>query len=115
MGSGPILGWLVGLSLAAAACSGVPKKPCTQGGQSARNPAAGGPPFRGTKTCYQRQNESGEWVNDGKYFERHLNEKYAVTGEYKMGKKTGRWVEFDESGKKISDQYFENGKEVSAP
>lgn len=72
-------------------------------------------PLRGARSCYQKKNSDGVYVNDGKYFEWYPDEKIALTGEYSMGKKTGRWIEYDETGKKISDQYYNEGKEMPRP
>ena len=44
-----------------------------------------------------------EWFPSGKP---------ALTGEYKDGKKTGKWNEWDESGKKLSERWFEEGVET---
>ena len=110
---GPILGLV--LVLGVTGCSSINRYPCTEGGQPVRDLPYGSPPFRGTKSCFQRPDGEGGWVNDGKYLEKYPSEKIAVTGEYRMGKKNGRWIEYDEKGKKTSDRYFENGKEVPAP
>jgi hypothetical protein len=88
------------------------RKPCTEGGQSAREPAT---VFRGTKRCYQDLDKSGHLVNHGKYYEWYVSDKLALEGEYKEGKKTGRWIEYDETGKKISDKHYLDGKEIPAP
>ena len=88
------------------------KKPCTEGGQSSRDTLT---PFRGTKRCLQTRDQSGAFVNDGKYFEWYPNDKIALQGEYKMGKRIGRWVEYDEKGAKVSDKYYDEGKEVPRP
>ena len=93
-------------------CSINRTKPCTHGGQPAREPTSA---FQGIKKCYQARDKFGVLLNDGKYYEWFNNDKIALTGEYKMGKKTGRWIVYDEDGKKVSDQYFEEGKEVAAP
>ena len=95
-------------------CSGVPRRPCTHGGQSPRNSIAQGQ-FRGIKRCFQTRDASGEYLNHGKYFEWYNNDKISLQGEYKMGKKTGRWIEYSESGKMISDRHFEEGQEISKP
>jgi hypothetical protein len=94
-----------------------PRHLCSQGGEPAHTPSAEGKSrFQGTKKCTQIfDSASGGFVNDGKYYEWFPNEKIRVTGEYRLGKKSGRWIEYSEAGQKISDQYFENGKEVSAP
>lgn len=96
-----------------AGCSGKILKPCTEGGQPPH--AAADIPFRGTKRCLQVQDKEGITVNHGKYYEWHLNDRLATEGEYKMGKKTGRWIEYNEQGTKVTDLYFENGKEIPRP
>jgi hypothetical protein len=94
-------------------CAGKRKKPCTEGGQPARETAA--IPFRGIKRCEQAIGKQGFVVNQGKYFEWFNNDKIALEGEYKDGKKTGRWIEYDEMGKKVADRFFEDGKEIPHP
>lgn len=103
------------VSLFGLGCAVSRKRPCTEGGDPVHERVVGGEPFRGIKSCYQKPDSNGAWVNDGKYYEWFPSEKISVTGEYKLGKKTGRWTEYDESGKKLSDRYFDNGKEVSPP
>lgn len=104
---------LILLASVMSACGGPRKKLCTDGGDPVRE---GGAPFRGTKKCTQVLDTfSNTFVNDGKYYEWYPSEKISVTGEYKMGKKTGRWMEYNEAGKKTSDKYFDDGKEVKAP
>ena len=103
---------LLSLVMGGSSCASHPQRPCTEGGQPARE---GPTPFRGIKRCYQEPDLSGRLVNQGKYFEWYNNDKIALTGEYKDGKKTGRWIVYDEKGDKVSDQYFENGKEIPRP
>jgi antitoxin component YwqK of YwqJK toxin-antitoxin module len=94
-------------------CATSHKRPCTEGGQPAREGNIG---FQGIKRCYQKEDKSGKVVNDGKYFEWYNSDKIALTGQYKLGKKVGRWIEYNEKGEKISDKYFdENGKEANPP
>lgn len=93
-------------------CITKPFKPCTAGGQPARE---GNVPFQGIKRCYQEMNKEGMLVNHGKYREWYNNDKIALEGEYQMGKKSGRWIEYDQKGNKISDKYYQDGKEVSRP
>jgi hypothetical protein len=93
-------------------CSTSSVKPCTLGGQPARDEKS---QFKGIKRCYQMVNSEGQLVNHGKYYEWYNNDKLALTGEYKNGKKNGRWTEYDESGKKKNEKYFEDGKEVFHP
>jgi hypothetical protein len=94
-------------------CATHRKKPCTTGGQPARE--ASEKPFRGIKRCNQDYDKSGALVNHGKYYEWYNNDKIALTGEYKDGKKTGRWTEYDEKGEVVSDKYFDEGKEIPKP
>jgi hypothetical protein len=93
-------------------CSTSRSRPCSEGGQPPRETSI---PFKGTKRCFQVKDESGKYVNHGKYFEWFGSEKIAITGEYKLGKKSGRWIEYDETGKKISDKYYDEGKEIPRP
>jgi len=90
-----------------------PNRPCSTGGQPPREPSP--TLFEGTKRCYQVPGPTGKYVNDGKYFEWFPNEKLAIQGEYEKGKKTGRWIEYDENGNKISDEYFKDGKQIQRP
>ncbi len=94
------------------ACATRPYRPCTQGGQLSREVSSS---FQGIKRCYQIKDKSGNLVNHGKYYEWYNNDKIAVVGEYKEGKKMGRWIEYDESGRKLSDKYFDDGKEIPHP
>ncbi len=100
------------LTLSSASCVTSQRKPCSEGGQAARETVG---TFRGTKKCYQKRDQSGNFVNDGKYFEWYPNDKISLVGEYLQGKKTGRWQEYNEKGEVISDKYFKDGKEVPAP
>lgn len=110
-----VVRWLVCLIIfihVLSSCSTTRQKPCSEGGQPARESTA---PFKGTKKCYQEMDKAGVYLNHGRYYEWHENEKIAIIGEYKMGKKVGRWIEYNEKGEKIADKYFNEGKEVSAP
>lgn len=99
----------------APACAAHRKIPCTQGGESARSQSIALEAPAGKKQCTQVKNEFGKYVNDGKYYEWHTNDKIAVIGEYKLGKKTGRWIEYDSKGDKVSDAYYDFGREVPRP
>lgn len=103
--------WVVAI-LTNLSCASQPLKPCSLGGQPARSD---GSQFRGIKRCYQTVNASGQLVNEGKYYEWYNNDKPALVGQYQNGKKVGRWIEYDESGKIISDKQFENGVEIPPP
>ncbi len=102
---------LMVLVLLCTSCA-VPYKPCTLGGQP---PREGAIPFQGVKRCYQVPDGLGKTLNHGKYFEWFSNDKIAITGEYKRGKKVGRWIEYNEKGVKVSDKYFDEGKEIARP
>lgn len=93
-------------------CATSHRKPCTEGGQPSRE---GGVVFQGIKRCFQIKDASGQYLNDGKYYEWYSNDHIALVGEYKMGKKSGRWIEYNEKGIVKSDKYFDEGKEITPP
>ena len=82
-------------------------RPCTEGGEASREKA-----IRGTKQCQQVRTTTGQFVNHGEYREWYPNGKLAIEGEYKAGRKHGRWYEYDDQGKKLSDTWYEDGIEV---
>jgi hypothetical protein len=97
-----------------AGCSTGRFKPCTLGGQPARESTS--PSLIGLiKKCHQIVNKDGYIVNHGEYYEWYQTDKIALTGKYEQGKKTGRWIEYDPEGNKVSDKYYEEGKEVNRP
>ena len=89
------------------ACAGAVSRPCTDGGQAAREK-----PVKGHKQCSQIKNSQGLWVNDGSYVEWYPSGGRALKGSYKVGQKDGQWLEWDESGKKISEKWYVEGAEV---
>lgn len=92
------------------ACATQAYRPCTRGGEPAREK-----PTRGTRQCVQYKDRNGQWANHGPYREWHLNGELASEGEYKWGKKQGKWQEWDETGKRISEKFFEDGNAVPPP
>lgn len=91
------------------ACASAPRRPCQDGGELARD--YGTRVFRGTRQCMQEKDKFGRWYNQGPYREWYEGGQVAVEGEYKMGHKIGRWVEYDEKGRKLSDKIIEAPKE----
>jgi hypothetical protein len=69
--------------------------------------------FDGDKICYQKQSSDGKWFNQGEFTWFHKNGKPALRGHYVDGKADGVWSEYDDSGEKIVEKYFENGVEKS--
>jgi hypothetical protein len=100
------------LSLFSSSCATSHHQPCTWGGEPARSQSL---PTIGRRSCDQIQDESGQIVNEGKYYEWYLNDRIALVGEYKKGKKTGHWIEYSEQGDILRETYFEDGKEVPPP
>jgi hypothetical protein len=98
------------LGTSVSSCASTHAKPCTLGGQSSRTVPTSA--IIGKKSCDQIVDDSGSYVNDGKYYEWFLDDKIALVGEYKKGKKSGRWIEYDEDGKIVSQLSFEDGKEL---
>ena len=100
------------LMLLLSACVSTHAKPCSLGGQPAR---AGPLTFViGRKSCDQIADDAGNPLNHGKYYEWYLNDQIAIVGEYNKGKKSGRWLEYDENGKITFQGDFEDGKEKLA-
>lgn len=97
---------LIGIGLTACATT----KPCTRAGQAARDA-----PFRGDKKCYQIKDKSGRYVNHGNYVEYFPDGKTALEGQYKEGQKSGKWIEYDQNGNRVSQKYFQNGIEMLDP
>lgn len=93
-----------------ACLSGVRHRPCSELGQPARENSR---VEAAVKKCFQIKDEKGQWVNHGKYYEWDESDKIVLTGEYKMGRKQGRWLEYDRQGNRVSDRHFENGVELS--
>jgi hypothetical protein len=98
------------LVLLLSSCASTHFKPCSLGGQPPRTIPAEA--VIGKKSCYQIVDDSGSYLNDGKYYEWFLNDQIAIVGEYKKGKKSGRWIQYDESGKITSQHDFQNGSEI---
>lgn len=95
-----------------ASCASSHHQPCTWGGQPARATPLS---TIGKRSCDQVEDDSGQRINEGKYYEWYLNDRIALVGEYKKGKKSGRWLEYNEQGEVVSEMYFEDGKEVPPP
>jgi hypothetical protein len=84
-------------------------RPCTEGGQPAWDDKR---VTVGTKKCEQYRAPKGNYLNHGKYLEYSTRGSLLLEGEYSAGKKTGKWVEWDEEGKKVSEKWYENGVET---
>lgn len=95
------------LTLLLASCASGPRHPCLDGGQPAREK-----PFKGDRQCAQRKDPAGKYINEGPYTEWYPSGHRALFGEYKDGKKSGKWIEWDEKGKKLSERWFEDGVET---
>lgn len=98
-------------------CAFSPYKPCAAGGEPARDlprdPTGAKPAvFRGTKQCHQYRTQDGVFVNHGQYREWHVNGKLALEGEYRSGRRHGKWIEYDDVGKTIGERWFEEGQEL---
>lgn len=106
--------------MALTSCQTVRHRPCTDGMVAIKGEPKVGLNEKGydphpIKKCYRVRDSYGALVNHGKYFEWFGNDKIAVTGEYELGKRTGRWIEYNDDGIKISDKYYKEGIEVPAP
>lgn len=98
---------LAGAVFTACGCAFAPSHPCQEAGEPARDV-----PFKGDKRCSQTRTPNGKYVNQGPYQEWYPNGKLALEGGYKMGKKDGRWIEYDPNGRKVSQRFYEDGVDV---
>ena len=81
-------------------------RPCSEGGQAAWDDLR---VTVGTKKCDQYRDPKGKYLNHGKYLEYSPRGYLLLEGEYSAGKKAGKWIEWDEEGKKVSEKWYENG------
>lgn len=98
------------LILLLSACASKPARYCTEIGQPAREVSA--PYVIGDRQCFIKKDRDGSLIKHGPYREWFLNGHPALEGEYNEGRKSGKWIEWDESGKKISERWFEEGVET---
>ena len=92
------VGFLIGCAQPAA-------RPCSEGGEPALEKST-----RGSKQCEQLKDASGQWHNHGIYREWYLNGRLAIEGEYKQGKKQGKWTQWDDKGKLLFEKFYEDGQ-----
>jgi hypothetical protein len=83
-------------------------RPCSDGGDLSDLPK-----IKGNKECYQRPGPNGRYRNEGKFIQWHPDGSMAIEGEFRDGLKQGKWTEYDESGRIMSERIFENGVELS--
>jgi hypothetical protein len=90
-------------------CVTSPSRPCTEAGEPARDK-----PFAQVldRRCEQRKGPEGRFVNVGRYQEWYPGGQVALEGDYKEGKKSGKWIEWSADGKKVGERWFENGVET---
>lgn len=98
-------------SLASACSSGY--KPCTQAGELRWKSDE---PRKGTMRCQQGDSPTGQRINHGAFTQFFPDGKRAqLEGEFKNGKMSGLWVEYNPKGERIQERYFENGVERPIP
>ena len=91
-------------------CAFGPTRPCQDAGEPAREKPA---EFKGTRQCSQKKDPAtGKYVNDGPYIEWYPGGERALVGEFRNGKRNGKWYEYAPDGKLLSERWFENGKET---
>ena len=98
------------ISLAALLSACATTKPCSKGGD-----VSWPNPIQGDKVCYQKTDKNGLTVNEGNYRQHYADGKVAVEGEFKNGKRDGFWYQYDESGNKTLEKYYEDGVEKAPP
>ena len=79
-------------------------------------------PMKLNRRCDQKLQADGQWINHGSYSEWNEDGQLVLTGQFRMGKKWGRWTQFDpklasvgKSGKVVAEKFFENGEEIPNP
>ncbi len=87
-------------------CASVANRPCTDGGQPAHDDGKKG---LGTRQCEQYRDPQGRYLNHGRYLEWYPSSKLYLEGEYSAGQKAGKWIEYSEDGRKLSEKWYENG------
>lgn len=65
--------------------------------------------------CYQSKNPTGNFTNQGQFRQYYPSGKLALEGEFDNGKKNGLWIQYDESGSRVLERWFERGIERSIP
>lgn len=109
--------WLFVLILASqlslVACSGRRYRPCFNGGEPPRAEKALGDDKIEKRQCEQVKGPDGKLLNEGLYKEWYWNGNLALEGDYKDGKRHGKWFEYDEKGRLVSERWFENGVETA--
>jgi len=65
--------------------------------------------------CYQSKAPNGDLINQGQFRQYYESGKIALEGEFQSGKKNGLWVQYDETGNRIAEKWFEFGIERSIP
>lgn len=96
--------------LALVSCASSILRPCEEGGEPARDKPAAERPMK--KQCEQRKSKGGKFLNHGVYREWYSSGKVALEGEFKDGKRHGKWFEYDAEGRVISERWFDQGVET---
>lgn len=89
------------------ACAG-PHKPCQLGGDTQWD----GKRFGGDRKCSQIRGsgeQSSLYFNHGPYREYYKSGKLALEGEFKDGRKHGKWIEYSEKGERLLIRVYESG------
>ena len=95
------------LAASLSACSTM-SKPCQDAGDVSWD--WGPKPVKGNRQCLQIQEaKTGKWINHGRYVVWFPNGKVALEGNFKDGLKEGKWVQFDEEGKKVVEREYIGG------
>jgi putative SOS response-associated peptidase YedK len=108
---------LLTIALLLLGCTTSPTRPCSNGGDTSwRSSTAKDGTLRGDKHCLQRKGTDGVYLNHGHYSVTFPgSNKKALEGRFENGKKEGFWYEYNESGTRIAERYYENGVEKSPP
>ncbi|MBS1962840.1 MAG: hypothetical protein JST04_11530 [Bdellovibrionales bacterium] len=93
-----------------AGCALTRSRPCSKAGDTTWYP-----PIVGNMQCYQTKTPGGELQNQGQFRQYYPSGKLALEGTFVAGKKDGLWIQYNESGDRVAERWFENGIERSIP
>ncbi len=85
-------------------------RPCQDGGDVTWDP-----PIKGNRQCAQWKDKTGNFVNHGQFLQYDESGRLVVEGDFREGKRSGAWTEYDKEGKKSRQKWYYKGVELPGP